>query len=350
MERAAARATTSFLVFGAVAAGVYGTSLVLAGTLRDLDSAGAVAAGMTLDMILVVPLAFYLAVIRRHRLPLVTLVPVLVLGFLAASLILPDDHKQALEALEWLALPLELALVGWIGWRASRALRRAGRDARADVPERLHAAAVDLLGSDRAAALLATEISVLHYALRGWRATPHVPAGTAGFSHHRLGAHGPLVLALMPVLAGETFAVHFLVAIFSPALAWILTIASIYTCIWLLADWRATVLRPVLVDARRISFRAGLRWSVSVPRPAVVRISGQRPAPGKACLSLNLLGSPTHWIILDRPVEARGPYGLRRRVRAIGIQPDDPGEFERALAGRPDGCPDTGSPERRASR
>lgn len=335
MEKATSRATTSTLLFGGIAAGVYATSLALAGMLGELDNPRAVAAGMTLDMVLVVPLAFYLAVVRRHRLSIVTLAPVLVASFVAAALILPDEHQQALDVMEWLALPLELGLAGWLAWRAARALRKAGRDAQADLPERLHAAALDLLGSDRAASVVATEISVLHYAVRGWGARPHAPGGASAFSHHRLSGHGPIVFSLLPLLAAETFAVHVLLSLLSVPLAWLFTIASAYTMIWLVADTRATVLRPVLVDDEGITLRAGLRWALRLSWSDVAGVKREKPDLGRECLSLNLLGSPTHWLVLRRPVQARGMYGLRRSVRAVGLQPDDPAAFERALrAGR----------------
>jgi hypothetical protein len=54
-----------------------------------------------------------------------------------------------------------------------------------------------------------------------------------------------------------------------------------------------------------------------------------------AGLNLTLLVAPTHWITFARPVMAEGPYGLRRRVRSVGIQPDDADRLDRVLDARP---------------
>jgi hypothetical protein len=36
-------------------------------------------------------------------------------------------------------------------------------------------------------------------------------------------------------------------------------------------------------------------------------------------------------LTLTEPIEAEGPYGFRRRVRAIGLTPDTADDFERIL-------------------
>jgi hypothetical protein len=56
-----------------------------------------------------------------------------------------------------------------------------------------------------------------------------------------------------------------------------------------------------------------------------------KPEPGKESVNLTFLGTPTRWITLSEPMIAEGPYGFRRRVRSIGIEPDAPQEFDRIL-------------------
>src|SRR5918992_3143573 len=140
MHATAAHHRASPLLFTGIVAGVYATALVAVGHLSHLEGASAVAVGLTLDMVVVVPLAFYFLVVRPRGLPLITLAPVLVVSVVAASHVLPADHQQPLRVLEALAVPMELGLVGWIGWRAARALGRARRDATADPLERLRRA------------------------------------------------------------------------------------------------------------------------------------------------------------------------------------------------------------------
>jgi len=52
---------------------------------------------------------------------------------------------------------------------------------------------------------------------------------------------------------------------------------------------------------------------------------------GKESLNLTFLGTPTRWLTLSESMVAQGPYGFRRRVRAIGFEPDSADAFDGAL-------------------
>jgi hypothetical protein len=324
---AASGGSAPLLLFLGVAAGVYAIALALVPRLPHWERAPVVAIGMTLDMLVVVPASFYFLLVRRRRWPLVTLAPVIVLSVLAASRVLPSEYQAPLRVAEALAIPLELGLLGFIAWRATRAIRTARADSSADPLERFRHAAFELTRSDRAAAILASEIAVLYYSLAAWRARPHVPAGATAVAHHRRSGHAEIVVVLLLVFAAEGIATHFLLASRSPLLAWILSIGTVYGALWIVADYRATVLRPILVTSEGLVVRAGFRCTLQVPRASIAGVGREKPAFGKESVNLTFLGSPTHWITLAEPVAAEGPYGFRRRVRAIGIAPD--GEIDR---------------------
>jgi hypothetical protein len=132
----------------------------------------------------------------------------------------------------------------------------------------------------------------------------------------------------------EGLAVHVLLYQWSALVAWIFTIGTVYGALWLIADYRATVLRPILVSDEGIVIRAGFRCTLRVPHACVVGVGPTKPAYGEECLNLTFLGTSTRWLTLSEPMQALGPYGFRRRVRAIGIEPDTAEEFDRALDSR----------------
>lgn len=334
MHVAAARRRASPLLFTGIVVGVYATALAVGGQLPHLERASDVAVGLTMDMVVVVPVAFYLLVVRRQGLPLVTLAPVLVLSVLAASQVLPADHQQPLRVLEALTVPMELGLLSWIAWRAARALRRARRDAEADPLEQLQHAAFELTRNNRVAAVLALELGVLYYAFGSWWARPHAPAGSSAFTHHRRSGHAGIVLIFLLVMAAEGLAVHVLLLKWSALVAWLFTIGTAYGALWLIADYRATVLRPILVSDESILIRAGFRCLLRVPRACIAEVGRTKPAFGRESLNLTFLGTPTRWLTLSEPMLALGPYGFRRRVRAIGIEPDTAEAFHRILDSR----------------
>lgn len=320
--------------FAALVLTAYAASHALAQQLAVLPRADILAIALTLDLVVVVPAAFHFLVARPRRWPPLSVAPIVLLSVLAAGRILPPVHQQALRGVEVLLVPLELALVAWIAWRATRAAGAVGRavgSRDADPLEAIHDAALETLRQRRVAAVIATEVGMFRYLFAGRGARPHVPAGARGFTHHERSGHGGLVLAAVLLIGFEGIAVHALVALWSPLLAWVLTVGSAWTAIWLVADWRATVGRPVLVTADQVTFRAGLRWTLEVPRSAITGIDPRRPAAGIESLSLAFLSAPTHWILLSEPCVARGPYGLTRTTRAIGVAFDDAEAFAQAI-------------------
>ena len=148
MRQTAARRAASPIVFAGVVTGVYATSLAMVGQLPHLDRASVVAFGLTLDMVVVVPLAYYLLVVRRRKVSIITLIPIFLLSVVAASRVLPDGHQETLRVVEALAIPLELGLIGWIAWRARTALRKARGNKAADPLERFRRAALELTRND----------------------------------------------------------------------------------------------------------------------------------------------------------------------------------------------------------
>jgi hypothetical protein len=97
----------------------------------------------------------------------------------------------------------------------------------------------------------------------------------------------------------------------------------------LVADYRATVLGPIPAE-EQVLF-AGLRHPAS-PAHCIVSVGCEKPDFGKESVDLTFLSEPTHWVALDEPMVADGPYGFRRRVQAFGVEPDAATEFVRELA------------------
>lgn len=318
-----------FLCFVTV---VYAAALIVVGRLPSIESAGVVAFAVTIDMVILVPLAFYFLFVRRAGHSIVRLAPVVVASLLVASMVLPSGHQRALHFIEAIVVPVEFGLLGWIIWRTGKALREARSSTALDPLEQFRSAAFGLLRNNRAAGVFASEIGVFFYALGAWRSVPHHRAGTTAFSHHRRSGQAGIVVGFVMLLLAEGFAVHLLLSMWNSVAAWLFTLSSAYGALWMVADYRATVLRPILVGPGRVLIRAGLRYTVDVSRSEIAEICRKHPGFGKEALSLKLIGPPTHWIIFSEAVYAQGPYGTSRRILAVGIQPDEAHELELALA------------------
>jgi len=277
--------------------------------------------GAAFDVAITVPALYLLLVVRAGLQPAVSVVPLCLLGLLRATYL---AHGMA-AARPAIAGAVEVAIVWLLVARVRRGLRSSDSG---DLLQRIERGAREILPSERAAAVLAGELAVFCYAFAPWRRAPEIPTGARSFTLHEQSSVAALFGSLAGVSLMEAALVHLIVARWSAAGAWVLTALSVYGAIWLAAVARSFRLRPVLLTRDEVTVRAGLLWTVHIPRGAC---SVERP--GARCdLRVPLLADPNVVLRLAGPVTARGLYGMKRRVSSIALGLDDPAAFGRALA------------------
>ncbi len=228
-------------------------------------------------------------------------------------------------------------LLGYLGLTVVRTARRF-QAASGDVLERLRQSLRDVLHAPWAADMLAFEIGLLYYALFSWRAPLPDATKHFAFSYHKKNGYGTVLAGILVAMLIEVIALHALVWMWNPGLVWVVTALSLYGMLWLLGDWRATCLRPILVEKEALIVRIGLRWTVQVPFAAIASVRPvtakppSRKTPGY--LSAILLGTPQYLIALNQPIVAHGLYGRRRTITTLGFAVDDTASFEAALKRR----------------
>jgi hypothetical protein len=274
----------------------------------------AVGVGAAFDVAVTVPALYFLLVVRGGLQPVITLVPLCLLGLVRATYLAPG-MAWARPALGGAA---ELAVIGLIGMRLRRGWHAGAEDA--DALVRIERAAREIVPARRVAAILAGELAVFYYAFGCWRQRPHAPAGSAAFSIHEKSGAAALFGMLAGVSVMEAGLVHLVVARWSVTGAWVLTALSLYGMIWLTAVARAFVLRPVLVQEGVLIARGGLLWTLRVPVHAICAIE-----TGSADYELKLppASEPNVVLRFGEPVIASGMYGMTRRASSVGLAVDD---------------------------
>ncbi|GAB4317652.1 MAG: hypothetical protein Kow0074_06390 [Candidatus Zixiibacteriota bacterium] len=284
-----------------------------------------VAAALTLDFTFAAPALAYFLFVRKRRLPWLTIVPFVVVGFAMATVTLPDDHHLTLNVLRYLAIPAELALLGYLAVQAHHAYRRGFRT-NGDFATRLRTVTRHALKSRIPADIVTTEIALLYYALGRRREQPisgHI------FTVYREVTYGPVLFGLMVVLFFETIGVHLLVGQWSTTAAWILTGLSVYAMIWLIGDYRAMVARPIHLTDDHLKLRVGLRWEADIPRDCIASIEmvGSLNPDTRGALKVSLLGQPNVRLRLKKPVDVVGMYGILKTTQEIWFTVDNPSSF-----------------------
>lgn len=295
-----------------------------------------VALAITADLVLGLPLLGYLFLVRTGQTSAKTLLPVLLLVALGLThAILPPSRRDHLDVIAWLIPLIELLLLVLVIARL-RPLRRLYRQARATAvfpDEALAEALSPILGSSRLAALWTTEWRLLTYALTGWWRTFRPRSEQRVFTYHRRSGYGLIVAALGLLLVVEAALVHLVVRIWSEPAAWVLTLGSLYALLWIVGDFHAIRLHPIVLDRTHLHLRLGLRLRLSVPLTALVALRQPRRDEDKATeyRYFGLMGNPQWVLELNEPVVAEGLFGRRFVVRQVGITVDDPAGLATAL-------------------
>ena len=288
----------------------------------------------TVDLTLIIP-GLYFLFIRKTKIPKITLIPVFVLSLLAAYNIIPEENHTTLDYLQ-MALPLvELVVIGFVVWnirktfiaykKQKKSVRRQG------FIETVHEAASKAYGQGVLANVLATEVSMFHYAIIGWNPMKEAPKGPQYTYHKDNGYVAFFAVALFAVVI-ETAILHLLLMQWSNTAAWILTGLSIYSLFFVIGDFNAIRKRPIYLDEAVLKLRVGFRWRMDIPFHMIESIELRTPDKEKEeFANLILAGEPNVAIRFKEEMTAEGLYGLKKKFDLLAIHIDDKLAFKAAL-------------------
>ena len=149
---------------------------------------------------------------------------------------------------------------------------------------------------------------------------------TLRFDYHRSVA--PMMWVLVTLSGIELLVVHFLLALWRPWVALVVSVVTLAGIAWLIGVIRSFRILPVLIDGDQLVMRAGRLRALPIP---LDRIAGFRETwtatdlKARDVANLALIAYPNIWIDLTEPVAGRRP------VRAVAHKLDDPIAFRTAL-------------------
>lgn len=290
--------------------------------------------GITADVVLTIPLIYWL-LIRKTRIPNITVVPVLLLGVLGASALLPESEQSYLRMVRnWVIPVVELGVLSFVGfkvYKATRTFSEIGAQ-EADFFTALQQTCQKLVPG-RVANLLAMEIAVLYYGFLNWK-KPRQASNT--FSYHKKSSASAILLLLIIMVGVETFAIHILVAKWSHTAAWILSAISIYTGFQLLGFARSLRQRPVVLEQDKLLLRYGIlsQAELDLSNIASVELFRKPIEKGDGILKLSPLGElDAHNLLikLHEPVRVQGLYGMKKTASQIALYIDEKDNFKALL-------------------
>lgn len=301
-----------------------------------ISHAPAVAIGASIDASLTAAIAVYLIAVRRGHLPRWTIPVTASAGLLIARLVIargPGLGNAVLIA----AGAVEIAMFALAIAGSRRAVRswRAARAGGAPLLDGLEAAITALGLPVRLARFVATELTLVGYAVTGWRAPRPTPER---FTVHRSNGWTLYAGVLLFLTAVETVVVHIALAAFaSPTAAWIVTALSIYSALWVLGDLHALRHGGVVIGRAALELAIGVRWRGRIPWSAIAAIEQPARAGAPAPLARSAAVEPgavdagileaNVVLRLHAPCTLLGLLGRRREATSVALSIDEPERF-----------------------
>lgn len=292
---------------------------------------------LLLDLLVTFPVAYLLICRPGWRDWLKRSAAMLMLGLAFGSLAIPHQAKLLWHGIDRFRLLLPaLALVAEIGlavWMLLAIRRLLRSDANT---ERVMASAIARrFGQGTMGRLMEFEARVWFYSLFMRRAPTF---DGEHFHTAKAGGNASNQLAWLFVIVFEIPLAHMLLHfVWSPTAAWVLTALTVWGLVYLLADYRATLVRPVSLEAGALHVRCGaLSSDAVIPYADIVGVAHvphpQRRLPGKRYF--RHLGEMNVEITLRQGTQLPRLLGGAKAASHVVLGVDDPDQFLLALRAR----------------
>ena len=327
---------TGFSLFIAVVAALCALELWVATSAYFVQNTPVLAFAITADLLLGIPLLFYALIVRPFRLSPITLAPVFLLAVVIAGYILPPTGRTYLGMTKALVPLIEFTLLSLVFWKARGIYQhyRLAKQQETYFIDALERSVRSSFGNYPVLKLLTLELSLIFLAFFGWfmQFRPRNPRDVV-FTYHRKSLYAAIFLVLLLLIVLETLALHLLIQRWSLPAAWTLTGLSIYSIFWIIGDFNAIRLHPIVLAGETLYMRSGFRWCATLRLMDIVEVQQLKPKDAKSrdYLSFALAGEAQMVIVLKQPVRVKGLFGIEKEVSRIGLFLDDVVTFRTEL-------------------
>lgn len=323
-------------------------------TVYRMDSLAPVPAGVAIgslfDFLVTIPLMVYFFIIRK-RYPLRYLLPVMLAGYGAACLIIPNglltDYsfvKYILAAGEAAFFLGEVFVIYKIAMKIPKIIK-SYRLNEAEIPAfsyQMQQAWAQHFPESRLQEILLSDFTIYYYSLFSWRKKPlsveHM------YSYHKKTSAIALKIMLIHALVIESVGFHFLLHTLNPAVAIIILLLNVYTVLIFIAEIQAIRHCPFMITDQHLYLQVGLMKKLIVPLEKIKDVHYYQ-GPEKlikeeakvvfdAVVTDFFKEKPTVEVEFTQPVEAKLMYGFKRNVNKAHLRPDELQKFYEALTAK----------------
>lgn len=295
-----------------------------------------------IDIVVGVPLLYYLLMVRTKKMPSYTMGLVSGGTLLLVATILPSASTHYFEYLYYIAPIVEVFIVLFVVYKLRTMIQtyKKLKPSYYYFSDAVEATLVKTFSKMFGLGYVVSEFVLTYYALFGWfkQYTNHT---VQSFSYHKTNSYTGMFIAFCVVLLIETVAMHFIIGLWSNVVAWVVTALSVYTLVWILGDFNAIRLQPIVVDDTHLYLRLGLRYKAKIPLETILSVRQEsktsdlleleKPQEIDTAFRLVLINETNILITLSQHVRLYGLFGRQKLSDEIAFYVDEPQRFMQAL-------------------
>lgn len=293
--------------------------------------------GITLDLVLGIPLLYYFLISRKLNVPSVTALVVFLICIGIASLILPAENQLYLNKIKNILIITELILFIYLIIKAKAIISGYKRQkiSSNDFILNIRTSFLQEMGENIASSILASEISMLRYGLLWWKLEKETSSTAVAFSTHKKSGYATVWTVFIIVILIETALVHLLLWKWNIVIAIVATALSVYGLIFFVADLASLIKRPITVSYDKLFIRVGIRWNSiidlnNIKSVEIIKNFDKEKEPDT--LDCSIMRDPNIKISLYEPITVHGLYGIKKQSSSITINIDDEIAFTKIVA------------------
>ena len=298
------------------------------------NNSNSLAIGITFDLLLTVPFVYFL-LIRKTNIPKTTVVPFLILGIIICSIILPSENQYYLNLFKIWVLPIvEISILSYVIYNVRKGIKHynLNKTKSFDFFTTLKNTCYEILPKGVVIPVV-TEIAVFYYGFINWQKRE---LKENEFSYHKDSGTITLLIAIIFIVAIETFVFHILLAKWSDLAAWILTFLSIYSAIQIFGILKSMFKRPISIENDKLYLRYGIMNESTIDLREIdsIEVSSKDIKLNKKTRKLSFLGElESHNVIIRLKTEHTliGLYGIKKKYEVLALHVDDKIEFRNRI-------------------
>ena len=290
---------------------------------------------ITLDLLLTSPLIYFL-LIRKTSIPKITAVPLLILGIVICSFILPLENQFYLSLFKtWILPVIELFILGFVIYNIRKAVqlyKLNKKNESFDFFTVLKSTCYNILPKGTVLPVV-TEIAVFYYGFINWKKRQLEPNE---FSYHKDSGTVGILIAILFLIAIETVAFHLLLSKCNTTAAWTLTGVSIYSGIQILGFLKSMLKRPISIEDDVLYLRYGImnETTINIQDIESIECTIKDIELNKTTRKLSFLGDlEGHNLVIKLKKENTlfGLYGVKRTYTTLAFYVDKKQDFKNRI-------------------